>query len=124
MESNKMNNHMEATTITLDTGALIAAYCKKKRIYKAALARKMGIDYQSIFYYLKTKSMDLNKLVSFSHALNHNFLMDLATQLPATYTTDAVQDLSKEKEIKGLKEHIKIIEAEKEILLRALAGRN
>jgi hypothetical protein len=36
---------------TLDTGALITAYCKKKRVYKAPLARKMGIDYGSLFYY-------------------------------------------------------------------------
>jgi hypothetical protein len=71
------------TTIptTLDTGALILAYCKKKRIYKAALARKMNIDYGSLFYYFKTKSMDLNKLLAFSEAMNHNFLMDLAVQL-------------------------------------------
>lgn len=108
---------------TLDTGAMISAYCKKKRIYKAPLARKMNIDYGSLFYYLKTKSMDLNKLIAFSEAMNHNFLMDLAVQLPATYTTDAPVDTSKDEEITRLKEQIKILEAEKEVLIRVFGGK-
>src|SRR5438477_4380369 len=115
---------METTTSTVDTGALLAAYCKKKNVSKAELARKMGIDYGSVFYYLKTKSMDVQKLMDFSQALNHNFLMDLTAQLPASYTTDVLQDNTKDEEIMGLKEQIKILEAEKEVLMRVLGNRN
>jgi hypothetical protein len=111
----------KSTSQTLDTGSLLTAYCKKKRVHKAALARKMGMDYRAVFYYLKTNSMDLEKLLDFSHALNHNFLLDLAVQLPVSYTTDAPLDTSKDEENMRLKEQIKILEAEKEILLRAFA---
>ena len=109
----------KSTFQTLDTGSLLTAYCKKEKVHKAALARKMGIEYKSVFYYLKTNSMDLQKLMDFSHALNHNFLLDLAAQLPASYSTDAPVDTAKDEENMHLKEQIKILEAEKEILLRA-----
>jgi hypothetical protein len=46
--------------------------------------------------------------------------MDLAAQLPETYTSDAPVDTSKDEEIARLKEQIKILEAEKEILVRVM----
>ena len=109
--------------ISFDTGALLKAYCKKKRIYKAALSRKTGIGYQSLLYYLKSQTIDVDKLVKLSHGLSHNFLLDIALQLPASYTNDAPIDSTKEDEIKLLNEQIKILQAEKDILLKALAGK-
>ena len=123
MKSNFNNGKMREPTMALDTGALISAYCKKKRIYKSALARKLEIDYSSLFYHLKTKSMDLNRLIAFSEVFNHNFLMDLAVQLPSSFTTDAAVDPSKDEEIVRLKEQVKTLETEKEILLKVLGNR-
>ena len=87
----------------LDTGEMLRAYCKQKRIYKAALARKMDINYQNIFTFLKSSTIDVNKLANISHALQHNFLMDIAVQLPAHYSTNAPANNSKEEEIADLK---------------------
>ncbi|MND05631.1 hypothetical protein D3C83_265530 [compost metagenome] len=67
--------------------------------------------------------MDVQKLMDFSHALNHNFLMDLAAQLPASYTSDAPRDTAIEEENIRLKEQIKILQAEKETLLKAFGSR-
>jgi hypothetical protein len=97
------------------TGNMLVAYCKKKRIYKAALARKMNVDYRSIFYYFKRESMDLGKLLDFCHGLEHNFLLELALQLPSTYSSD-VNTNAKDLEIATLKAHILTLETEKALL--------
>ena len=106
--------------ISFDTGALLKAYCYKKRIHKAALSRHSGIGYQQLLKFMKAKTMDINKLVVISYVLNHNFLLDLASQLPITLTTDAVLDTTKDEEIKSLKEQVRTLEIEKEILLKVI----
>jgi hypothetical protein len=72
---------IETNPIFFNTGEMLTGYCIKNRIYKAALARKMKFTYQALFYYLKADSMDIQKLVEFSHVLKHNFVMDIAVQL-------------------------------------------
>lgn len=114
---------MEITSPTIDTGAMLRIFCKQKRIYKAALARKMGISYQAVFYYLKASSMDVQKLLAFSHALGHNFLLDAASQLPATYTTNATASTAPQEEIAQLKAQLQILTAEKNLLEKIVMGR-
>jgi len=96
-------------------------------MFRIGLAKKMGIKVQQVFYAIRTKSMDVNRLVAFSHGLQHNFLMDIAAQLPATYTTNAQLFTIKDEEIALLKENtkvledkIKVLEAENALLLKVL----
>ncbi|PKB16563.1 helix-turn-helix transcriptional regulator [Flavobacterium sp. 5] len=105
---------------TTQTGELLSAYCKRKRIYKSALARKTGIGYQSLLKHLKSKTLRLDTLIRISEGLGHNFLMDIAVQLPKSYTTDAPIDLSEANEIETLKEKVKLLEAEKQLLLQVI----
>lgn len=111
---------MEATTVitSFDTSVLLKEYCDRKRIHKAALSRKMGIKYDGMLKNLKAKNLYINRLIDFSHGLQHNFLLDIAVQLPAHYTTAAVLNAAETEEIAALKERIKILEAENALLLK------
>jgi hypothetical protein len=106
--------------ITIKTGELLLSHFEHKRIYKSGLSRKSGIGYQSILKHLKSKTLTVDTLLKYSEALEHNFLMDIAAQLPKTYTTDAPVDAMASNEIEALNEKIKLLEAEKQILLQVI----
>lgn len=106
--------------IAINTGKLLTDYCNRKRIYKSGLARVSGLSYQLVLRILKEPKTSLSNLLKISYALEHNFFMDIACQLPANFTTDAPIDSSAAIEIEGLKEKIKELEAEKKILLEVV----
>lgn len=108
------------TTLEYNTGKLLGDYCDRKRIYKAALSRKMSIGYSTMLKNLKSDNLPINRLVEFSHGLEHNFLLDIAVQLPPHYTTDAVLNVEEMTEILVLKERIKVLEAENALLLKVM----
>ena len=109
--------------LTIHIGGLLKAHYNRRRIYKSVLARKTGIDYQSILQHQKSKTLQLDTLLKISEALEHNFLMDIAQQLPKTYTTTAPVDATATNEIESLKEKIKLLEAEKQLLLQVLGAK-
>ncbi len=98
----------------------IQLHCKKKRIYKAALARKMNVNYKVVILSLKAKQIKFDKLVQFCHGLEHNFLLDLAHQLPKSYTNNVAASNEKDDEIALLKAQILILETEKNTLEKIL----
>jgi len=110
--------------LTINTGELLLAYYNRRRIYKTVLSQKTGIDYQTILKHLKSKTIRVDALLKISTVLEHNFLMDIAAQLPKTYTTDAPVDTTAINEIEALKEKIKLLEAEKQILLQVIGGKS
>ncbi|MDR6846320.1 helix-turn-helix domain-containing protein [Flavobacterium granuli] len=109
--------------LVIHTGELLSAYYNRKRIYKSALARKTGIDYQAILKHRKSNTIEVDTLLKISAVLEHNFLMDIAVQLPKTYTTDAPIDAAAANEIESLKEKIKLLEAEKQLLLQVIGAK-
>ncbi|REG88372.1 hypothetical protein [Flavobacterium aquicola] len=109
--------------ITIKTGELLAAYCTRNRIYKSALARKTGIDYQSLIKYFKSKTLRVDILLKLSEGLEHNFLMDIAAQLPKNYTTDAAIDQTAADKIEALERKIELLEAEKQLLLQVIGAK-
>ena len=110
--------------ITIKTGELLSAYCTRNRIYKSALARKTGIDYQSLIKYLKSKTLRLDILLKLSEGLEHNFLMDIAVQHPKSYTTDAPIDQTTVDKIEALERKIELLEAEKQVLIQVFGNRS
>lgn len=110
--------------ITIDTGKMLTDYCDLKRIFKSGLARKSGISYQLIIRAFKTKMIGIVPLIKISYALEHNFLMDIACQLPKNFSTNAPVDVSASNEIEILKEKIKQLETEKQILLQVVGKNN
>ena len=106
--------------VTIKTGELLSAYCTRKRIFKSGLARKTGIGYQSLLKYLKSETLPLDTLLKLSEGLEHNFLMDIAVQLPKTYTTDVPIDQTTANKIEALERKIELLEAEKQVLLQVI----
>lgn len=120
------------TDITFNLGQMLIEYFKKHNLNRSKAVRKMGLNPQQLFYYMKRSSMDFDKLVEFSHGLKHNFLLDVAVKMPKNYTNNLESTvdgnfLTKEKELTAalqelsdLKERLKIIEAENVLLLKVL----
>jgi DNA-binding Xre family transcriptional regulator len=109
--------------LTIHIGELLTAYYNRKRIYKSVLARKTGMDYQTILKQQKSKTINVDALLKISAVLEHNFLMDIAVQLPKTYTTDAAVDPTTTNEIEALKKKIELLEAEKQLLLQVVGAK-
>jgi len=109
------------SNISFNTGQMLFDYLEHHSVYRIGLAKKMGIGVQQIFYFARKKrTMDVQKLTDFSHALEHNFFLDMAAQMPETYTSNSGIFKKKNEEIAALKERVKILEAENAVLLRVL----
>ena len=106
-------------TPIINATELLKTHCKHKRIYKAELARKMNVEYKVVIRALKSNNIDINKLVAFCHGLEHNFLMEMALQLPVTYTYNTTNN--HQQEITALQAQILKLETEKNLLQQLLA---
>lgn len=106
----------------LNIGALLYDYLKKKRIHKSVLARILTVNDSTLRYYQKKQHFNTGILELLCHGLKHNFFQDIADAFPESYTVTKEPDTSKEEEITALKRQIEILEAEKEILLKAMRG--
>ena len=114
-----MNMKTNNKDVVFDTGLILRTYCENKRIYKAALSRKMGINYGAMLKNLKAKDLHINRLVEFSHGLEHNFVMDIAMQLPAEY--NAATDTTKDERIAALEQEVALLKAKNEMLKELLS---
>lgn len=101
----------------INVGQLLENYIKSNKISKAALSRALQCDDSSILYYQKKKSIQSKTILGLSHALKHNFFMDIAVQLPSHYSTTAIADTSKDERIAALENEIALLKAREEVLL-------
>ena len=102
-----------------NVGTIIGSYINKKRIAQAAIARAIDIDPTTLAYYTKQPSIQSKTLWALSTVLKHNFFMDIALQLPDSFSTTINIYEAKDQEIESLKRRIEILEAEKAILLES-----
>ncbi|RAR70808.1 hypothetical protein [Flavobacterium aciduliphilum] len=96
---------MKLSQNNIDTGKLIEIYITKNRISKTELGRKINRKGISILRFIESPSMQTGILIDICHAVKHNFLHDLAIQLPSDFTKNEVEDterISKENEMKAL----------------------
>ncbi|GEM_PF-515762 len=105
------------------TGNMLQAFYKKRRIYRAALSRHIGISQFTLYAYNKRSNMQTNVLWRLCHGLQHNFYADIAAQLPAHYTTDAVADTTATTRIAELEQQVLLLTAERDVLLKVAGGR-
>jgi hypothetical protein len=114
---------MEAQTNTgnvIHVGQLLKAYINKNRIFKSSVARKLGKEDSEILRYQKSVALKTDLLLALSHILKHNFFLDIAALLPNSYSTDAPQDLTKDNRIAELELQVKLLEAEKGVLIAVM----
>ena len=109
--------------ITNQAILIIKQYCKEKRIYKAALARHIDMPYGSLIKMLKNNTIEYEKIVSISRGLKYNFLMDLAMQMPEEYNHAHKVNEAHEAELLALKERVKTLETQKELLEKIVIER-
>lgn len=115
---------MKISNYNIDTGRLIQLYLNAHRISKTSLGTKINRTGISVLRYTQNFSIQTGILLDICHALQHNFFQDMADQLPKDFTvTNLPIDKDKltawENEKAHLTERIKILEAEKAILLEA-----
>lgn len=97
-------------------GRLLNRFIKERRIFKSALARKLGVRPQTVQTYLEKSTMQSVTIWQLSIALEHNFLHDLADQLPKAFSTYAVKDTVMEHKCAALEEELKIAKAQLAVL--------
>ena len=107
-----------------DVGKVIRTHIKKRRISKAALSRNVNHNHQALHSILQRHSLQLQTLWELCVAMRHNFLLDLAAQLPADFTTHAPDPtLAQQEELEQLREENKILSAKLEELRNAIGKR-
>jgi DNA-binding Xre family transcriptional regulator len=104
---------------------MIERYLFMNRISKSSLGKKINRTGISVLRYTENVSIQTGILLDICHALQHNFFQDIADRLPSEFSvsktpTDSKQLPAWEIEMAQLKERIKILEAEKAVLLDVL----
>lgn len=105
------------TNKQLNVGEIVTHHLETKRIRRAALARKMGIFLQTLLSYQKKTTLQTDRIWELSHALEHNFFADIATQLPASYTTTINVHAENQQKIAELQSQIKELEIQNKVLM-------
>lgn len=103
---------------------MIEKYLSKHRIPKTSLGKDINRTGISVLRYTQNFSIQTSILLDICHALKHNFFQEIADQLPADFEVtkgpiNQEKPLVNDTEIAQLKEKIKILEAEKAVLLLA-----
>jgi DNA-binding Xre family transcriptional regulator len=116
---------MNPSKNNIDTGKLIDEFLYKNRIAKSDLGKEIHRTGVSIIRYIQNSSIQTGILLDICHALKHNFFQDIADQLPTDFSVNkppldnSAIISEKDNEIQDLKAQIKILEAEKSVLLQA-----
>ena len=105
---------------TIHIGQLLNDYFDKHRTRKAALARLLQVKPTSILRYQKRDSLQISILINISHALKHNFLMDIAQELPQEYTTNKPLFVEKDAEIEALKKEVETLKTQNQLLMQLM----
>jgi hypothetical protein len=112
-----MKPKKQPNTGDFNFGQMLKTYIDRKRIAKSELARVIGVNDSQIIAYQKRTSLQLGLVLRLSHAMKHNFFLDIAAQLPATFSTDVPIDDAKDLRILELERQVEILLAQKEVLL-------
>lgn len=107
--------------IMIHIGNLIHSFFEEKRIRRATLARKMNINLMNLMKMEKKESLQTARLLEIATILQHNFFMDIAQTLPATFSTNKDIFEEKDKEIAQLKKEVEKLTIERDLLLKIKA---
>lgn len=97
-------------------GQLFIKHVKENNINRAALSRKMAVSKGVMNNYHKRKSMQMGIIWNLSIALNHNFVAQIAEQMPVDFETK--KETALKNEIAALKDQIEKLEIELEVYKR------
>lgn len=63
-------------------GHMLNVHMRRHRYYKSALARDIGMNYETVVNFMRRPDIKVSYLWRICHALNYNFVAELAAQLP------------------------------------------
>jgi hypothetical protein len=94
-------------------GRMLADYFAKHSINRSALARQIGVAPTTVLKYLESESLQFRILWKISIALKHNFLEELAVQLPLEVVpVKSEEQLELEKELVKLEKELERLKIE------------
>ena len=97
-------------------GDMLNRYIAQRRKSPSAFARKLGIHINSFLDIRKKPSIQLRLLWNICLTQQHNFIADIALQLPPEYTGALLDRMAeKDKEIAALKAIVEKITNEREL---------
>gem|GEM_PF-777059 len=95
---------VEPVAMYQHNGRMLADYFEKHSINRSALARQIGVAPTTVLKYLESESLQFRILWKISIALKHNFVEELAAQLPLeVVVVKSEEQLEMEKELERLK---------------------
>jgi hypothetical protein len=104
----------------LHFGEMLHSYFEDKRIRRAVLARLLNLGLKALMQHEKNESIQTKRLLEICTHLKHNFFMDIALMLPSEYSTTQNFFEEKDKRIAQLEEELKLITAERDVLLKVM----
>jgi hypothetical protein len=104
----------------IHVGSMIKHFVDKHLLVRKEVSKKLGFYNTAIYGYEKRKSIYTDTLLNFCHALQHNFFMDIAQQLPNSYTQN--HQSQKDLEIEQLKKEIEKLKHQND-LMKELFGK-
>jgi len=107
----------------LHFGEMLHSYFEDKRIRRAVLARLLNLGLKALMQHEKNESIQTKRLLEICTHLKHNFFMDIALMLPSEYSTTQNFFEEKDKRIAQLEEELKLIKAERDVLLKVLENK-
>ena len=114
---NRNKKYKDTTTNPYPSiGQILGDFAQQNHINKAGLGRKIGVSSSVILGYFKKKSLQMGIIWNLSIALNHNFLAQIAEQMPIDFETK--NEVVLKEEVANLKEQIEKLEIEMEVYKR------
>ena len=116
---------MKLSQNNIHTGEILANYLESNKISKTELGRRINRNGMSILQFIQSPSIQTGILIDICHAVKHNFLIDLANQMPAEFTSNVVADaprMAKENElqatIKAIQDENNTLRIQNELLMK------
>ena len=104
----------------IHVGSIIKTHLDNKRIRKGVMCRLLEIDDSQLVVHQRNASIQTYMLTLICHSLKHNFFADIAAQFPATYTSNAPVDISKDERIASLEKENELLKEKVKMLMEIL----
>lgn len=113
MSLNGRKYHLEGEQAFPHAGNMVEQYVKQNVTNLSAFARKLNIMPSTIRQYFGSDSLQMGILWKLSQVTNHNFIMEIGSQLPIDYPTPTVLKL--QQEVESLKAEVAALQKQVEM---------
>ena len=117
MIDSRKKYQLQASVAYPHAGKILENYLNKHMSNRTYVARQLGVAPTTVARYFESESLQLGILWKLSLITNHNFILEIGSQLPIDYPTPAAiqvqnQLADKQKEIEDLQRQIERLNIE------------